>query len=571
MKKYRPPLSEREIEELERLSKLDFSNYSEADVREEYLVPIMTMLGYRKELDYSVSREESFGLHKLFLSVGSRRVRLDYLCSLRKQYFWLIDAKEGKGSTNNSSLNLKDEDVQQAYFYSLHHEINCKYFVVSNGWYFNLYDRDELNDELTPLLSIEHSELKEKFLEIDFYIGSSQILPNLKTKALQHIEKILSAEVSLHRLDEFESEVKLLCNRVRPNVLENFRTNAHHEQEIREKVWKDMLTSQRPYELIETCFQSAISIKDMDDLAGSMAESLINSPGGSNHYLLFHRMFLGELKPVNYWHHLNTLRFLLELNDRNVRFVDFAFEGNNSSVRTLLSYWLNLLLSHFESRDDLRLIWAFEGLCYRFLESMFLLSRASRHAISKGVEYLNYLLPEENIAWLGPSAAGNLLAVMKISSMRILAAVIQKYYDKNSRDIKGTLALQEFEEMRKQYEGLIASTPHSIRELKRELGEDWGDMTFLADMNTSFDPIMSGACNLLVRHPKAVTEISDVGKQRISYAASLKCAPYAKAFCETFGIGFIDDMKPEQREKALQAYFDPTLNPKDFSLDKYLH
>ncbi len=54
MKKYRPPLTTDELKELERLSSLDFSNYTEADVREEFLVPILTILGYRKELDYSV-------------------------------------------------------------------------------------------------------------------------------------------------------------------------------------------------------------------------------------------------------------------------------------------------------------------------------------------------------------------------------------------------------------------------------------------------------------------------------------------------------------------------------------
>jgi hypothetical protein len=569
VRKYRPPLTTGEIKELERLSNLDFSNYSEADVREEYLVPIMTMLGYRKELDYSVSREESFGLHKLFLSVGSKRVRLDYICSLRKQYFWLIDAKEGKSSTSYGPSDLKDEDIQQAYFYSLHHEVNCRYFAVSNGWYFNLYDRDELDEELTPLLSVQHKELRDRFLEIDFYIGSSQLLPNLKLKVLQHIEKVLSAETNLHRLDEFELEVERSCSKVRPIVLENFRSNARREQESREDSWRKVLASQRPYELVESCFQSAITIKDMDELASSMVENLIRGPGGSNHYLLFHKMFLGELKPVNYWHHLNTLRFLLELNDRNVEFVDFAFEGNKSSVKHLLSYWISLLLNHFESRDDLRLMWAFEGLCYRFLKFILLLSKTSRDAISRSVEYLNYLLPEENIAWLGPSAASNLLRTMEIGTMRVLAAIIERYYDKNSRSIKKSLALQEYKQMHKQFNELVALAPFNVHELERELGGNWGEITFLADMNFTFDPIMSGACELLKRYPNVVAEIDDANKQRIGFAASLKCAPYAETFCEIFGIRFVNGIELEQRKLVLQAYFDPTLSPKDFSLDQY--
>ena len=84
MKKYRPPLTDTELQELERLSKLKFSTYTEADVREEYLMPILTLLGYRKDLDYSVSREKTFKLNNLFLQVGSTEVRLDYICSIRK-------------------------------------------------------------------------------------------------------------------------------------------------------------------------------------------------------------------------------------------------------------------------------------------------------------------------------------------------------------------------------------------------------------------------------------------------------------------------------------------------------
>jgi hypothetical protein len=143
MKKYRPPLTERELQELEVLSKLDFSNYSEADVREEYLMPILRLLGYRKDLDYSVSREETFKLNRLFLQVGAKKVRLDYICSIRKQYFWLIDAKKGECQAPSKPPKIRDEDVFQTYFYSLHPTINCKHFVVSNGWYLNVYDRDE--------------------------------------------------------------------------------------------------------------------------------------------------------------------------------------------------------------------------------------------------------------------------------------------------------------------------------------------------------------------------------------------------------------------------------------------
>ena len=192
MKKFRPSLTEYETKELKRLSELNFSTYSEADVREEFLVEILKLLGYRKELDYSVSREESFKLNPLFLSVGSTRIKLDYLCSLRKQYFWIIDAKEGKCRDTENPPAIAKNDVGQTHFYSLHPEINCQYFIVSNGWFTNLYDRDSLDDLLTPILSIKSTEISNRFLELDSYVGSTQLLPLLKEKLLDQIEKIFS-------------------------------------------------------------------------------------------------------------------------------------------------------------------------------------------------------------------------------------------------------------------------------------------------------------------------------------------------------------------------------------------
>lgn len=48
MYKYRKPLEVHEIEKLQELSQLDFSTMNETDVREEYITPLLTLLGYKK-------------------------------------------------------------------------------------------------------------------------------------------------------------------------------------------------------------------------------------------------------------------------------------------------------------------------------------------------------------------------------------------------------------------------------------------------------------------------------------------------------------------------------------------
>ncbi|QHS58378.1 hypothetical protein [Chitinophaga agri] len=207
MKKYRAPLQEAEQQELKRLSLIDLSDYSEADIREEFLVEVCKILGYRKEKDYSVSREESFHLNPLFLSVGSKRIKLDYLCSLRKQYFWIMDAKDGRCVNKSLPPVIDKSEVAQAHFYALHPEINCRYFVVSNGWYTNLYDRDLLDEVCTPLVSIPQREIANRFMELDQYIGATQILPMIKARLLDQIEKVFQSEYLIERHDEFVQHV----------------------------------------------------------------------------------------------------------------------------------------------------------------------------------------------------------------------------------------------------------------------------------------------------------------------------------------------------------------------------
>ena len=52
MYKYRKPLEAHEIEKLQELSQLNFSTMNETDVREEYITPLLTLLGYKKNSDY---------------------------------------------------------------------------------------------------------------------------------------------------------------------------------------------------------------------------------------------------------------------------------------------------------------------------------------------------------------------------------------------------------------------------------------------------------------------------------------------------------------------------------------
>jgi hypothetical protein len=144
--KYLPPLSENEKAMILKLAHLRLDSYTEADIREEYLAPIIALLGYRRDSDYQVLREDTFKLSPLFVMFGRQRYDLDYRFVIWKQGFWLLEAKPGQCADPATPPVLTDEDVGQAFSYALHPSIDAPYFAISNGWQTQLYDRDGKHD-----------------------------------------------------------------------------------------------------------------------------------------------------------------------------------------------------------------------------------------------------------------------------------------------------------------------------------------------------------------------------------------------------------------------------------------
>jgi hypothetical protein len=183
----------------------------------------------------------------------------------------------------------------------LHPTINCKYFVVSNGWYLNVYDRDEINNSKNPILSIAHTEIKDRFYELDHILAATQLIPHIKAKLLSNIEKVLSSEVSLERLEEFVKEVEKITHKVRPKVLDNFRSNAKKERESSEAFWNNLIANANHFEIVQTLFQQAYTQKQINDVSEALVEKLVNSPEVERD-ILMRKIFMLELKAVNYWY-----------------------------------------------------------------------------------------------------------------------------------------------------------------------------------------------------------------------------------------------------------------------------
>ncbi len=516
MRKFRTPLTTYENKKLEELSQLDFSRWNETEVREHYIIPLLNLLGYKKDCDYDVSSAQSYRLNPLFLQIGSTRVELDYIFSVRKSKFWLIEAKSGYKNIKGKKSVIGKKEIDQAYFYSLHPEINCPYFVVSNGWDINIYERDNLREDLEPVLSVSRDSLVDKFLEIDSFIGATQILPHLKNKLLNDVKNVLSAEVYLDRLDEFVKEVERVINEIRPHVLENFRDNAVKQKKRGEEDFKK-LVNQEPLNMIPfTVFNNVSSGGQVEALSNIVLERFEKS-APIERKIFLSTALLEEPRPVTIDYYFNLITFLIKIYRLDPKCTD-TVSGN--TFEEILVEWIELILSGFDKKPILRYLWAFEGLLNRLNFRLLIISPDTRKKIDSVVESDIYFLPEEKIAWNSPNPASEVIMINQSSILTTLGGIINSFYDKNT--FKEASCYQKYKEFKKLVEKIENETDKEYWQIKNELGNEWGILRPYEFTNHYLDQLSNGICNILKSEPDILELLSPEFKKRIEVISSIR-------------------------------------------------
>jgi len=159
--------------ELQDLQNLDFASRGEAFVESRFITPLLACLGYETHKDYEVLRHgddgSRFKLTYPPVERGSQRVKEyspDYIPTIRKQMFWVIEAKSPKDVQYPFAGNVMVQGLQ----YCIHPEIQAKYLLISNGEHSSLYDAHGAvfmgNDVYQPILEFAAKELIDKWDQI---------------------------------------------------------------------------------------------------------------------------------------------------------------------------------------------------------------------------------------------------------------------------------------------------------------------------------------------------------------------------------------------------------------------
>jgi hypothetical protein len=158
---------------LKELEALEFTGKGEAFVESRFLTPLLACLGYETHKDYEVVRHgddgSSFKLHYPPVKKGAQRVKHynpDYLPTIRKKMFWIIEAKSPK----DVAYPFEAKYLVQGLPYCIHPEIQAKYLLVTNGAYSAVYDAHGAvffeKEIYEPIFEFASSELIQRWDEI---------------------------------------------------------------------------------------------------------------------------------------------------------------------------------------------------------------------------------------------------------------------------------------------------------------------------------------------------------------------------------------------------------------------
>ena len=404
---------------------------------------------------------------------------------------------------------------------------------MSNGWFTNLYDRDNENP-LDPILSIRQRELVVRYPELYALIGFDQITFGLKRRLLKRIEQVLSADIDLSRGEEFVRAVAGAAASVRPRVLENFRKAASGVKAENERVFDDYLDNIRVWDAIDTVLLAGLGVGDLAKASNRLAERFAQHPG-SNQFLFFHKLLVKEPRPVTTHYYFNSLHLLGNLAMRPA-LANVSYTGGpiQSPIKEIYAEYVELLVFHLMARPELRLIWALEAVSRRLCKRLLLSVDIARSAIRGQVELQRFYNSEERNAFLGPSPAHTLLQLVEETTLAALGRFFANHYDQSRQSFDLPAALAEYRRLEAIAVSLETAPDDTYLKLKSSLGDQWSELTFIDSQNRSFDRLGCGVCEVISFYPALLPALSERTWARIEFLAALG-NPFAKSCLQQAG------------------------------------
>jgi Type I restriction enzyme R protein N terminus (HSDR_N) len=197
-----------------RWRELHIESLNEQGVREEFVAPLLRMLGYSGGTIAGVLYEQNKPLPPAFRKDRQPSIRPDYILTYRLERFWLLEVKRPR--------TLDQEAFAQAQFYAVHPRVRARYMVISAGLQIRVYDAwAESFDE--PRVVIERESATDTFEALYELLAAKLLLAVIRRDVLTDLERALAAEIDERAPDEFLAAVHGVVSRSRPLIRKNVR------------------------------------------------------------------------------------------------------------------------------------------------------------------------------------------------------------------------------------------------------------------------------------------------------------------------------------------------------------
>lgn len=216
---------------------LDFTDWNEQDVREDFIAGLLKILGYSKGTVNDINREPTLKLSEKYHRIGRKQVNVDYVPTIRLKKFWIIEAKPGK------SKMMDFGDYLQAHLYAVHPEVNARYIVVTNGWEIRVYDATFSNSWEDYLLLINQENCEEKYYELREYLSAKSLTKKLRSHVLSLLAESLKIELDVNEAEKFKQEVFKIYSEAVPIIRNNAKEFQRLSFEKNEKEANDWIKS----------------------------------------------------------------------------------------------------------------------------------------------------------------------------------------------------------------------------------------------------------------------------------------------------------------------------------------
>jgi hypothetical protein len=386
------PLSASDNLELDRIQNLDVIKFTEVDVREEIINPILCILGYQKGKYSSVDREK----HISFADKTGKYI--DYNLTLWEKNFWLIEAKRPIAKENFGYAELS-----QAIEYAVHPEIDAVLVVLCDGKKIAVYDREE--DLVNPIIQISVTQISQEFGSLSKLLSPINAWFFYKRRVLRVIDRAFEHEVNQNRVVEFQNIVTKRLNEKRTQILDNFRSLKLSSL--------DEYGIQLAKAPIDEIGDIHFFISQSQHHINLMMSNLIDLTKNSSIFPVLYKIFPDEPRDANDFYHMHSLSLLLSMEKENLKsnwlpawLVD---QATDCTIHAAIKRLIELCLNNFQKDAARQTVLLAANTYRRIFKSLAVLLPNQKRSAEIQHLMVRYSVPEFTWQQIISSPEGNMI------------------------------------------------------------------------------------------------------------------------------------------------------------------